>query len=266
MALRLHELLERLLVITDVHEQKLPQGVVIRGPVLAIMDAMIQEAELRSSVIVYDVLHHVVLEQQPARNDQMWRPVRGVHDVDASGELVEERQGPLHHRLNAIPRLQVVPYLVDEQPEDRVLVFKTENGREAFANLLLQLHFRVLPDVYLPELLQKVQISELEALTSVRLLVCQVHQPEDPARQLAIHDVRGCAICVCTACLGGSVPTNEGAHHVHEPGHFLLENQLRHRTLLPQGEDLLEVFHDVLRRVLITASAEVRKYIELLRT
>mmetsp|Transcript_55356 Transcript_55356/g.120670 ORF Transcript_55356/g.120670 Transcript_55356/m.120670 type:complete len:346 (+) Transcript_55356:1087-2124(+) len=263
-ALRLHELVEGLLVVSDVHEEQLAERVVVHGPVLPVLKAMAQEAELWGGVVAQDVLDHVVLEQEPAGHDQVRGPVRGVHNVDASGELVEEGEGFLDHRLQAVPLLQVVPYLVDQQPQDGVLVLETKNRREPLADLLLHHLLGVLPDVDLAELLQKVEVGQLQPLRGGALLVREVDEAEDPPSQLPVHHVRRRALGVGAAGLRRGVAAHQCPHHVDDPRHLLLEDGLRHLAGLAQARDLLEVLHDVLGRVLVPAAAQVGEHLQLL--
>mmetsp|Transcript_102716 Transcript_102716/g.290819 ORF Transcript_102716/g.290819 Transcript_102716/m.290819 type:complete len:302 (-) Transcript_102716:1255-2160(-) len=237
---------------------------VVHRAVLPVLEAVAQEAELRRGVVVQDILHHVVLQEEPPGDDEVRRTVRGVDDVDARGKLVEEGQRLLDHGLEAVPLLQVVPYLVDQQPQDGVLVLEAQDRGQALAHLLLHHLLGVLADVDLPELFQEVQVRQLQALGGGALRVCQVHEPEDAAGQLAVDDVRGGAVRVGAARLRGSMAPDESAHHVHDPRHLCLEHLLGHRALLPEAGDFLKVFHDVLRRVLVPASPKVREHLELL--
>mmetsp|Transcript_37224 Transcript_37224/g.88905 ORF Transcript_37224/g.88905 Transcript_37224/m.88905 type:complete len:344 (+) Transcript_37224:1823-2854(+) len=58
--------------------------------------------------------------------------------------------------------------------------------------------------------------------------------------------------------------SNQRTHHVDQPRHLLLEDLVGDEALLPQPGGLLEVLHNVLRSVLVSASAKVGEHLQLL--
>mmetsp|Transcript_92117 Transcript_92117/g.159940 ORF Transcript_92117/g.159940 Transcript_92117/m.159940 type:complete len:213 (-) Transcript_92117:1498-2136(-) len=209
-------------------------------------------------VVVQNVLHHFILQEQTARNYKMWRAVRSMHDIDASREFMEECQSLLHHRLHSVALLKIVTYFVDEQAKDCVFILKAKHCRQAFTDLLLDDLLRVLADIHLPELLQKVQVSQLEALRSAALVISEVHKPEDTACKFPIDDMRRSTISVSTIGLCSGMTPNQSAHHVHDPGHLLLEDGLWYAARLAKTRNIFKSFHYVLCSVLVAASAKIR--------